>query len=120
MDGKLVPGDLLLHRAGWRNFFENPKTVQFVHRLRRLFGLRVALWHDRRAMRRAARHDPCAPRPAAVVLVLVQAAIGIGTLVMQVPLHGADHQAFALVVWASPPPHWRGTKRSCAPRVRAS
>lgn len=32
MDGALVPGDLLLLEPAWTNF-ENPKTVQFVHRI---------------------------------------------------------------------------------------
>ena len=36
MDGSVMPGDLLVIEPAWRNFFENPKTVQFVHRLRRL------------------------------------------------------------------------------------
>ena len=44
-------------------------------------------------------------------LVLIQAAIGIATLMMQVPLHLALlHQGFALVVLGFAAAHWRGTK----------
>ena len=32
MDGALIPGGLFVIEPVWRNFFENPKTVQFVHR----------------------------------------------------------------------------------------
>ena len=32
MDGALVPGGLLVQEPVWINLFENPKTVQFVHR----------------------------------------------------------------------------------------
>lgn len=32
MDGSLVPGDLFVQNPWWINLFENPKTVQFVHR----------------------------------------------------------------------------------------
>jgi cytochrome c oxidase assembly protein subunit 15 len=43
--------------------------------------------------------------------VVVQASIGIGTLLMHVPLHMAlTHQAFALVVLGFAAAHWRGTK----------
>ncbi|TIX62823.1 MAG: heme A synthase, partial [Mesorhizobium sp.] len=45
------------------------------------------------------------------LLVLVQALIGIGTLLMHVPLHMAlTHQAFALVLLGFAAAHWRGTK----------
>ena len=33
MDGAIVPGGLFLQQPWWINLFENPKTVQFVHRL---------------------------------------------------------------------------------------
>src|SRR4029077_9226640 len=33
MDGAVVPGDLFVIDPAWRNFFENPKTVQFMHRI---------------------------------------------------------------------------------------
>jgi cytochrome c oxidase assembly protein subunit 15 len=45
------------------------------------------------------------------LLVLVQAAIGIGTLLMHVPLHMAlTHQAFALVLLGFAAAHWRASR----------
>jgi cytochrome c oxidase assembly protein subunit 15 len=43
------------------------------------------------------------------VLVTLQAAVGISTLVLQVPLHLAlTHQAVAMVVLGFAVAHWRG------------
>jgi cytochrome c oxidase assembly protein subunit 15 len=48
-------------------------------------------------------------------LVLVQAVIGIGTLLMSVPLHmGLTHQFVALIVLAFAVAHWRATKGAYA------
>lgn len=45
------------------------------------------------------------------LLVVLQASLGIGTLVMHVPMDMAlTHQAFALVVLGFAAAHWRGTK----------
>ena len=61
MDGTVVPGDLFVIEPAWRNFFENPKTVQFVHRLGAYIVLAGrALAHGRDAPATAG-HDPCAP-----------------------------------------------------------
>ena len=112
MDGAIVPGDLLVIEPAWRNFFENPKTVQFVHRLRRLCRCSpLALWHMIATRRRLPGTTHARRALVLFRLVLVQAAIGIGTLLMQVPLHWALlHQAFALVVLGFAAAHWRGTK----------
>jgi cytochrome c oxidase assembly protein subunit 15 len=45
------------------------------------------------------------------LLVTLQAALGITTLLMQVPIDlGLAHQAMALVVLGFATAHWRGTK----------
>jgi cytochrome c oxidase assembly protein subunit 15 len=98
MDGRLVPAaaDLFLLAPAWRNLFENMLTVQFDHRL-----LAYALWMF------AVLHAVDAVRSrrgagGALLLagaVTVQAAIGILTLLHQVPLSlGLLHQGMALVV----------------------
>jgi cytochrome c oxidase assembly protein subunit 15 len=45
MDGSLVPGGLFVQEPGWINFFENAKTVQFVHRTGGYVLFAMALWH---------------------------------------------------------------------------
>ncbi|MFU0505572.1 COX15/CtaA family protein [Pseudaminobacter sp. NGMCC 1.201702] len=113
MDGAMVPGGLFVIDPLWHNFFENPKTVQFIHRLGAYALFVAALWH----MIAVGRSEPgTTHRRRALVLfhlVLVQAAIGVATLVLQVPLHWALlHQGFALVLLGFAAAHWRGTKGS--------
>lgn len=111
MDGRVVPGDLFVIEPAWRNLFENPKTVQFDHRLGAYILLAVTLWHMIATRRR--QPGTTHARRALILfhLVLLQAAIGIATLVTQVPLHAAlTHQGMALVVLGFAAAHWRGTK----------
>jgi cytochrome c oxidase assembly protein subunit 15 len=113
MDGTLVPGDLFVIEPAWRNFFENPKLVQFVHRCGAYVVFVAALWH----MVATRRREPGTThaRRALVLfhLVLLQAVIGIATLVLQAPLHLAlTHQAMALIVLGFAAAHWRGAKGS--------
>ncbi|WP_192248358.1 COX15/CtaA family protein [Mesorhizobium silamurunense] len=111
MDGKVIPADLLLLKPAWLNFFENPKTVQFVHRLGAYTLFVVALWHMVAPWRRQPGTTHTRRATLLFLLVLAQALIGIGTLLMQVPLHMAlTHQGFALIVLGFAAAHWRGTK----------
>ena len=94
MDGRLVPQGLFAAEPWWRNLFENAMTVQFSHRVL-AYVIVVA----------AAAHAYVAQtRPAALLLlaVLAQMALGILTLLWQVPLWlGLAHQGGALVVLAA-------------------
>lgn len=113
MDGRVVPGDLFVIEPIWRNFFENPKLVQFVHRLGAYAVFGLALWH----MIAVRRREPgtAHARRALILfhLVLLQAVIGIVTLLTQVHLHIAlTHQALALIVLGYAAAHWRATKGS--------
>ena len=108
MDGAVIPGGLLLQEPAWINFFENPKTVQFVHRF---FAYGLLLFFFAALIAAAgspmdARHKS---RAALLLgLVVIQAVIGIATLVMQVPLGWALlHQGGAVVVLGLAVAHWR-------------
>jgi cytochrome c oxidase assembly protein subunit 15 len=113
MDGALVPSDLLIIDPAWRNFFENARTVQFVHRIGAYVVLAAALWHMLDLMRRE-RGTTHARRAILLFhLVLLQAVVGIATLLTQVHLHTALlHQALALVLLGFAAAHWRGCKGS--------
>jgi cytochrome c oxidase assembly protein subunit 15 len=109
MDGSVVPSDLLIQQPAWINFFENPKTVQFVHRLGAYTLFALTLINMILAL--AAAPSTTHARRAVVlfVLVTVQATIGIATLLLHVPLHwGLLHQAGALVVFGFAIANWRG------------
>jgi cytochrome c oxidase assembly protein subunit 15 len=99
IDGAIIPAGLGVIEPWWRNLFENALAVQFVHRMLAYAvviaaGVNLALvWRD-----------PSLRLSAAVVLVAVlfQAAIGIATLLAQVPIGLALlHQAGALLVVAA-------------------
>jgi heme a synthase len=111
MDGRIIPGDLLVIEPLWRNFFENPKTVQFVHRMGAYTIFVIAVWHMIATRRRLPGTTHARRATVLFILVLLQASIGISTLLMQVPLHLAlTHQGFALIVLGFAAAHWRGTK----------
>lgn len=108
MDGAILPGGLLLQEPAWINFFENPKTVQFVHRMF-AYGLLVFFLA---ALILALRLPVAVAHKARALmllgLVVVQALIGIVTLVMHVPLDWAlFHQGGAVVVLGVAVAHWR-------------
>jgi cytochrome c oxidase assembly protein subunit 15 len=95
----------------WRNFFESPKTVQFVHRIGAYTLFVVALWHMISTGRRLPGTTHSRRAVFLFILVLIQAIIGIATLVLEVPMHAAlTHQGFALVVLGFAAAHWRGTR----------
>ena len=111
MDGAVIPSDLFILDPAWRNLFENPKTVQFVHRLGAYTIFALALWHMIATRRRLPGTTHARRALVLFHLVLLQALVGIATLVMHMPLHLAlTHQGVALVVLGFAAAHWRGTK----------
>jgi cytochrome c oxidase assembly protein subunit 15 len=105
MDGRLIPSGLGAMEPWYLNVFENAMTVQFNHRVAAYLLVAVVLWHTAVLLRRG---DDRRARGMAVMLsaaVLVQAALGIWTLLAHVPLWlGLAHQAgaaavFGLAVW---------------------
>lgn len=111
MDGAVVPGDLFILDPAWTNLFENPKTVQFVHRIGAYVVLLGALWHVVQVQRRLPGTTHA--RRAAILLGILslQAGIGIATLLTQVEFFWAlAHQAVALAALGFAVAHWRGAK----------
>jgi cytochrome c oxidase assembly protein subunit 15 len=111
MDGSIIPGDLFVIEPLWRNFFENPKLVQFVHRCGAYVVFAVALWHMIATRRRQPGTTHALRALVLFHLVLLQALVGIAALLTQVNLHTAlTHQTLALIVLGFAAAHWRGTK----------
>jgi heme a synthase len=108
MDGALIPGDLFVQNPWWINLFENPKTVQFVHRCGAYLLLAAALLHMIISLARAPGSGHARRAVLLFNLVSIQAVIGVTTLVMQVPLDMAlAHQGMALVVLGFAVAHFR-------------
>ena len=99
MDGSLVPDGLNVMDPWWKNLFENALTVQFIHRTIAyvivLYAAALFLW--KRGAGGFAGANGWLPRIA--LLILLQAVLGISTLVLRVPLPLAlGHQALAFML----------------------
>jgi heme a synthase len=99
MDGRLVPQSYAVLHPFWRNWFENVAAVQFDHRLLAMTAAAAVLLLWAQGLRAAL------PRPAQIALhllllaVLVQAGLGISTLLLVVPIPlAAAHQAGAVLL----------------------
>ncbi len=111
MDGAIVPSGLFIQEPFWINFFENGKTVQFVHRLSAYAIVILAFAQMVYAMREASSGSFMLRTIIISLFVLVQAAIGIITLVLIVPLDWAlVHQGGAIILLAASVWHLRAIK----------
>jgi cytochrome c oxidase assembly protein subunit 15 len=97
MNGQLIPPEILMIEPWWRNFYWNVATVQFVHRS--IFWLLLILvpllWLQARGTpaKIAAHH--------LLAMFLIQASLGISTLLLAVPVPlAAAHQAGAVLLLA--------------------
>jgi heme a synthase len=99
MDGRLVPAGYGLLEPFWRNWFENIAAVQFDHRLLAVATavVIVLVW--------AAGQRTSLPTPARAALhallglMALQAALGVATLLLVVPIPlAAAHQAGAVLL----------------------
>lgn len=102
MFGRLLPPGLLTAAAPWWiNLLESPATIHFVHRWFALAVLLVALLVYRRARAAAGGEALRRGSLALVLLVLVQALLGIATVVLGVPIAVAlAHQGNAVLLFA--------------------
>lgn len=99
MDGELIPSGLLVMKPWWLNAFENALTVQFNHRLLAYVILAVAGWHTWRLT--ASVHHAAGSAQALLAVIVLQAILGIATLLAHVPLSlGLMHQGGAAIVFA--------------------
>ncbi len=110
MDGSIVPGGLFVQQPWWINLFENPKTVQFVHRLGAYTVLAFAIWHAIAAWRDESGSTHARRALLLLGLIVCQALIGITALMLVVPFGWALlHHGFAIVTLGFAVAHWRGT-----------
>lgn len=102
MSGRLIPADAYLIEPAWLNHFENPATVQFQHRwlAMALVGFAFVLWW--RARRLPAQAAAIKTAAAGLLgVALLQAALGIATLLLSVPTSLATlHQLGAIAVFS--------------------
>jgi cytochrome c oxidase assembly protein subunit 15 len=101
IDGSFIPSvdRLLFETPWWRNLFDNTLTVQFEHRMTAYALLALALLHAVDAMRLGAARSAISGAWWLLAAIMLQATLGILTLLHQVPIDLAlTHQAVAIVV----------------------
>jgi len=101
MNGAFLPALAFDLQPVWINFFENPAMVQFLHRMGGYIVAVAALL----LLWTVGRQGASAPARVGgwllVILVGLQVAVGVATVVKQVPVAlGALHQALAIVLFA--------------------
>lgn len=107
MAGQWVPPGVLELSPWYVNFFENIATVQFTHRVLATATLISAIAFWLAARRRGVGGSAGHAAAALAAMAIVQAGLGIGTLLLAVPIPlAAAHQAGALAlftaaVWAA-------------------
>lgn len=99
MNGQFIPLDPLELEPIWRNFFENPGLVQFIHRTTGylLFMFAIVVWlRGRRSAHAATRFA----FNASFAALLLQIVVGIVTVLYGAPWQVAIlHQLAAVLVW---------------------
>ncbi|MDR9394299.1 heme A synthase [Roseovarius sp. SYSU LYC5161] len=99
MAGGFLPPDFWMAELGWRNLFENPGLVQFVHRMVGyvLLAFAVMVWLKGR---RSAHRVTQAAFTTAFVALCAQVVLGIVTVIYVAPWQIAIlHQLLAVAVW---------------------
>ena len=99
MQGQFFPPDAFNIVPVWRNFFENPGLVQFLHRMTGylLFAFAIVVW----LRGRKSAHDTTRAAFNLMLIAMVgQVGLGIFTVLNAAPVHIAIvHQALAVVLW---------------------
>ncbi|WP_455478885.1 COX15/CtaA family protein [Bartonella sp. B10] len=111
MDGEIIPDGLLRRSPTWINLFENPLTVQFIHRFFAYFLFILTVFHAFYVQKNMP-HSTHARRAFLIcAMIISQALLGIFTLLNEVPISlGLIHQSFALAILCFSVAHWRATK----------
>jgi cytochrome c oxidase assembly protein subunit 15 len=113
IDGALIPSAdrLFFEQPLWRNFFENPLMVQFQHRMLAYTLLLVALAHLFDVARTAPGTAAYSGARWLALAVVVQAAIGMVTLVNAAPISlSLLHQGMAIVLLTVAVLHAQGSR----------
>ncbi|QGX98530.1 heme A synthase [Roseovarius faecimaris] len=99
MGGQIIPPDPLMLEPAWRNLFENPGLVQFIHRVTGylLLAFGVVVWlRGRRSAHAATR----AAFGGAFIALLAQIVLGIVTVLYAAPWQVAIvHQLLAVALF---------------------
>jgi cytochrome c oxidase assembly protein subunit 15 len=110
MDGRLIPKGVFGLSPWARSMLDDVTTVQFDHRIGAYIVVAAAIALALAARRRAPGSSLARRCAALALLAVLQAGLGIATLVLVVPIEMAlAHQAVALLLFGMAVAHWRAT-----------
>ena len=99
MDGAIIPGGLFAMDPAWRNVFENALTVQFIHRCIAYAITAYVAYLILRRSKDGGFGGVHGWLPRIGILVILQVALGIATLLSSVPISLAvGHQSLAFML----------------------
>lgn len=102
MNGHWIPPEIFMLDPWWKNFFYNMATVQFDHRLGAWALALLVPWFWLRARREALPQAARLACNALLLMLAVQVALGITTLLLRVPVPlAAAHQGGAVLLFAA-------------------
>ena len=108
MDGAIIPASLFVVEPWWLNFFENIKLVQFTHRMGAYALTALIIVNYLMVLNPATGPLHRKTAMVMVLIALAQGALGVITLMLQVPLNWAlFHQAGAVILLGYGIIHWR-------------
>lgn len=102
MGGSLIPHEFLTSPSLWQDLFENPVSVQFLHRVAALTTTLFCgwLWWYQRTL--FISRNLSRAFTGMALAALIQASLGIATLLFEVPLSFAIlHQGFAFILFGN-------------------
>jgi len=102
MNGHWVPPGLFSIEPWFRNFFENPATVQLVHRWLALVVTGAVVWFFWHGIKHTRGTRFQRFMITLIVLLVIQVGLGISTLLLAVPIALASaHQVVAVLLWGT-------------------
>lgn len=99
MEGQFIPSEWAFHQPLWINFFENAALVQWIHRWLALSTLGLILYTAWKTWNISPNKHTHVTALFFAIAALVQATLGVITLIYQVPVSlGTIHQGASVVV----------------------
>ena len=101
MDGRWIPDEIMLMRPWWSNLVHNVATVQFMHRMTAVVVVVMVIVTWSRVRQEPPNDRARTWANALLGVAILQATLGIGTLLLHVPLNlAALHQAGAVALFS--------------------
>ena len=101
MDGKLIPSEAWFYEPWWANLYDNPATIQWLHRVVATITATSAIWLGICAVKWQLPNNLIFSAMLLIITAITQYALGIATIILEVPIAlGVIHQATAFILFS--------------------